>query len=316
MELSVDTVIKYNANDMEDIDSSLGDNTAKKRKLNKKSEFQKQRISAHAIQLENDKLAGQERMLGEEYLLQQFPNDKARILDYIFNEKYNQHTPIVRIGQAFASRSHLACLKPRTWLTESPINLVANMLRMDIEKEHQDQTYNTWYMPTFFTCELQKAELDLTATSKYLDADRYGGNIEMCEKIFVPINEDNQHWYCTQVDFVKKKVYILDSLSNSTKQRGVMVRKLVQVLDTVLQHKFGDKYKFQASSFEFDESPNIPKQSNSDDCGVYVINFMKVSEVERMSSIRFQSEAERFNIAMELVLHPKNACGFLPQDHL
>ncbi|XP_071938779.1 uncharacterized protein [Coffea arabica] len=81
-------------------------------------------------------------------------------------------------------------------------------------------------------------------------------------EIFVPINEDNQHWYCIQVDFVKKKVYILDSLPNSTKQRGVMVRKLVQVLDTVLQHKFGDKYKFQASSFEFDESPNIPKQSN------------------------------------------------------
>ncbi|XP_027109450.1 ubiquitin-like-specific protease 1A [Coffea arabica] len=188
-----------------------------------------------------------------------------------------------------------------------PINLVANMLRLDSEHDHQDQTYNTWYMPTFFTCKLQNAEPDLTTTSIYFDADRYGGNIEMCEKIFVPINEDNQHWYCTLVDFVKKKVYILDSLPNSTKQRGVVVRKLVQDLDTVLQHKFANKYKFQASSFEFDESPNIPKQLNGNDCGVYVINFMKSAEVEQMSSIMFQSETERFNIAMELVLHPKNA---------
>ncbi|XP_027150503.1 ubiquitin-like-specific protease ESD4 [Coffea eugenioides] len=190
------------------------------------------------------------------------------------------------------------------------------MLRIDFEENHKDQTYNTWYMPTFFTCKLQNAESDLTTISIYFDADRYGEDIEMCEKIFVPINEDNQHWYCTLVDFVEKKVYILDSLPNSTKQRGVVVRKLVQDLDTVLQHKFGDKYKFQASLFEVDESANIPKQPNGYDCGVYVINFMKSSEVEQMSSLMFQSETERFNIAMELVLHRKNAWGFLLQDHL
>ncbi|XP_027103387.1 putative ubiquitin-like-specific protease 1B [Coffea arabica] len=186
------------------------------------------------------------------------------------------------------------------------------MLRIDFEENHKDQTYNTWYMPTFFTCKLQTAEPDLTTISIYFDADRYGGDIEMCEKIFVPINEDNQHWYCTLVDFGEKKVYILDSLPNSTKQRGVVV----QDLDTVLQHKFGDKYKFQASLFEVDESANIPKQLNGYDCGVYVINFMKSSEVEQMSSLMFQSETERFNIAMELVLHRKNAWGFLLQDHL
>ena len=39
MELSDDIGIKHNANDMESTDSSLGDNTIKKRKLNKQSKF-------------------------------------------------------------------------------------------------------------------------------------------------------------------------------------------------------------------------------------------------------------------------------------
>ena len=32
-------------------------------------------------------------------------------------------------------------------------------------------------------CKLQNAESDLTTISIYFDADRYGGDIEMCEKV-------------------------------------------------------------------------------------------------------------------------------------
>ena len=48
---------------------------------------------------------------------------------------------------------------------------------------------NSYFFENFVNCDkilqckLQNAEPDLTTTSIYFDADRYGGNIEMCENI-------------------------------------------------------------------------------------------------------------------------------------
>ncbi|KAI5681490.1 hypothetical protein M9H77_02718 [Catharanthus roseus] len=158
---------------------------------------------------------------------------------------------IVQIGNEFASTFVMRTLGPRKWLE-------------DVGK-------------------LWEEKLDIKGISSYLRKNRYGGNIAECEKVFIPVNVGNTHWYCLLVEFTEKKLFILDSLQS--RRRNKDVKALAEAFNKAFCAIFETKYEHNVSSYVL-ESPELPKQNNLYDCGVYVIKFMEALEIDKMKNIK------------------------------
>ncbi|XLS45580.1 hypothetical protein HN51_002445, partial [Arachis hypogaea] len=78
-----------------------------------------------------------------------------------------------------------------------------------------------WFLPTTFS----QFALNWTHTPKTLKryyAEEYMGEFESLCKIFVPMNEDNMHWYLLVIDIEKRHLILLDSkpcVSSRTRRR-------------------------------------------------------------------------------------------------
>ena len=97
------------------------------------------------------------------------------------------------------------------------------------------------------------------------------------DKIIIPINDNNTHWFLAVVDFRKKQTQVFDSMW-----------KARQTVHDNLQRWLGDVWRDQQHS-EFDTSgwshlPHdksvIPQQGNTNDCGVFMCLFAAYASLD------------------------------------
>ncbi|KAJ1442507.1 Ulp1 protease family, C-terminal catalytic domain [Sesbania bispinosa] len=128
------------------------------------------------------------------------------------------------------------------------------------------------------------------------------GEIE--QDVFIPLNDDNYHWYLVVIDFVNKEEVYLNSFPSQYKRvaRLRSVHTVALYMENLLQYpnfyRVEPLEKPQISKWPIYEPEGISRQNaESNDCGAWVITWMVEMGVD---------EGTRLRIALDLALNPGN----------
>ncbi|KAF8379030.1 hypothetical protein HHK36_028457 [Tetracentron sinense] len=132
------------------------------------------------------------------------------------------------------------------------------------------------------------------------------------DMVLIPVNRNGNHWFLVEVDLLRRKVIILDSMLPRRIIVGPEMCTLMAGLEYVIegkQQEDGFAYNFTEWFCKFETS--IPQQENYTDCGIFMIGYIEYWNGEP-GSIPFTQddiEAYRNKIAKSLLLSPLNLTG-------
>ncbi|KAJ1429362.1 Ulp1 protease family, C-terminal catalytic domain [Sesbania bispinosa] len=237
--------------------------------------------------------------------------EEAEVVAYVFCKHHDGKESIVAspLGYCEGSRACLQSLRPKCEIEQDVINLSACMLTM---RESVDTICNAayWFLPTTFAqfvlawnIPVPKMISDYKAT--------FMGCVDLIKKVFIPVNDNNYHWYLVVIDFVNKEVVYLDSFPSDS--RIVARMRSVKTMALYMEHLLQDPslYQFQTtpkplvSQYPIYKPTDINTQSgDGNDCGAWVIMWM----VEMgLNGYRIQvDEGTRLRIALDLAMNSYN----------
>ena len=159
------------------------------------------------------------------------------------------------------------CLKPNLWLNDEVLNFYMDLLQERDNKiciECDKKT--SYYFSSFFMVKL----FDEAKKYNFEGVKKWSKRFKVFEqdKIFIPINYGNNHWFLIVVYIQQKKIIFYDSIAedNRAKMYLFLTARWLQ-----------DEAKFKNQNIDINDwklinaGRNIPQQTNSFDCGVYVI---------------------------------------------
>ncbi|KAL3825558.1 hypothetical protein ACJIZ3_021587 [Penstemon smallii] len=231
-------------------------------------------------------------------------SDVTRKLDYILDQE-NKGEIMVQIQEEHATGCAMRSIFGTEWLHAEILNLCVSIER------RMHQTFNKgevhfWYLPTYYSqAILGDSENLINMLKIYEDAMKF------CEKIFVPMHENNCHWYAIVIDFKKRKVLILDSYWSDRKiyddERLKAVENVVHFSHTLFTKHFSKHYEHNLDSFTIEPASWIPYQGNGNDCGIWVIKFMQnLHDLNILKYMEFNSAEERRSLARRLFYDEDN----------
>ncbi|GJD05669.1 Sentrin-specific protease 2 [Galdieria sulphuraria] len=163
------------------------------------------------------------------------------------------------------TRNDLRLLLPGNWLNDEVINFYMSLLQERNEKSICDNGYSKClFLSSFFFIKLLSGgHYDYNAVRKWT----HHVNVFEYDKVIIPINIKNCHWILAVIDIEGKRFICLDSIRGSHMKR---LQALRQWLYDEYRTKLGLKLETDKYSFE---QPDVPRQSNVDDCGVFCCKF-------------------------------------------
>lgn len=129
-----------------------------------------------------------------------------------------------------------------------------------------------WYcfqcaaLSVFFPTSLDR---DMDYSLKYFPDDAFD-----YEVIFLPINEDNNHWYLYVLDFVNLSLFYYDSLISicTVDEKRNRRRKIFEAL-RLLAKEYNKELDWEDWKDVPTKEQEGPFQNNGSDCGVYILQY-------------------------------------------
>ncbi|KAF7147806.1 hypothetical protein RHSIM_Rhsim03G0056000 [Rhododendron simsii] len=126
----------------------------------------------------------------------------------------------------------------------------------------------------------------------YGGSSRYTGILESMERVYIPINDNNIHWFMCVVNFKHANVYVLDSLPSLSKPKvqNEKVLRVLEYLDDVIQHLGNNGCVMKAHKLPIKRLKWLPVQEpGSDDCGVHTAKYFDLEQFneEEAAKLRF-----------------------------
>ena len=118
-----------------------------------------------------------------------------------------------------------------------------------------------WNACTYISCRSARAFLRLTPSF----FTRVGGDLFALDKIFIPINQNNQHWTCVVVSVQEKCIRYYDSF-------GLFNREITTKIGSYLAHEHYDKKSIDLDVTQWTQERGMTtrQQFNGTDCGIFV----------------------------------------------
>ncbi|GER49741.1 mitochondrial substrate carrier family protein [Striga asiatica] len=240
-----------------------------------------------------------------------FSKEEKNVLKYIFDVNHSPDEKIVEMSGEFGERTRLTELQTSNWLSAEILNLYACMLRWDNRNDASKLSAENWFMPTYVSQYITEMKNGCDAGRIYryfLREDKYGGDIKICEKIFIPSNPGG-HWYLCVVYIIRQEVLILDSLRpKNCSKRISSVKVVLKYFHEALEIGCGSTYRVNISKFPTKIAQWAPQQKNLYDCGLFTIRFMQLYD-ELRAGMHFSiknSHLEKRKIAIEIFYHEAN----------
>ncbi|GMP59195.1 hypothetical protein CsSME_00022573 [Camellia sinensis var. sinensis] len=234
-------------------------------------------------------------------------NKKGGLQDIVVS--MNLHGRACEVG----TRRDMRTLKPGSWLSDTPINLVVVQLTNRQRHLHNDGRHTDWFFPVYLSTlilnkDMQPLHHEHIVTS-FFGHDRYTGAIDACQRIYMPFNYRGVHWLCVKIDMVDRVAYLFDSVpSNRPNKRKLNAAKiLVQTMHDLLQLHFGNDYATDVRSFYrcmLDERP-VQQLDDTFDCGMFVIKFMQQPDLSP-GPHKFAPSVHH-NLLVDIVMDVNNA---------
>lgn len=205
-----------------------------------------------------------------------------RLRQHMIRAEYST-SKLAKVNGCIITGKDLARLKPHVWLNDEIVNAYMELLGKRTEEhrnegakenstggENADRTPNVKIMNSFFYAKLvQFNRAKGCSVYEYSRVRRWTRRFDVFsyDIMLIPINQSNTHWTLGVVNFKEKWVQHLDSMGTG----GSM--KVREHLLAWVRDEAADKKKV----FEQDEwtmpTRDVPKQENSDDCGVFLCKF-------------------------------------------
>uniref|UniRef100_A0A7N2R986 Ubiquitin-like protease family profile domain-containing protein n=1 Tax=Quercus lobata TaxID=97700 RepID=A0A7N2R986_QUELO len=234
-------------------------------------------------------------------------SQESRLVD---EESINDEV-LASMKYEYGDRAAFFSLLPNQWISSQIINLTICM--MTLEENKYGQLY-AWHLPTHFSQKMIEEDGNPTLEwfkRTYRDDDKYMSRLMCCEQIYIPMNDNNSHWYLCVIDFSSRKkcIHILDSLPSTTRQDIQIknVQTVVKGLDKLLSYLEKDSYTNSITKFPLKSPPLDPIQDNGYDCGMYVIKHMHTKIIKQnLTLMESWSKRIRYKLASNLVLSMEN----------
>ncbi|GAU51656.1 hypothetical protein TSUD_414770 [Trifolium subterraneum] len=173
---------------------------------------------------------------------------------------------------------------------------------------------SVWYMPTEFAQYALEAHKDADDVRQIYQA-KYMTPAEHVSRMFIPMNDQGNHWYLMVVDFVKKKLVWLDSLRCATRdhprRRGIL-RMAIFVEEILMYESYGTdvpafNQERMVSAFSLYQPRHIQQQRpGSNDCGVWISKWMIECPLRSEYGYITVNTATRMKLAIHLVKAANN----------
>ncbi|KAH8315468.1 hypothetical protein KR074_002991, partial [Drosophila pseudoananassae] len=158
-------------------------------------------------------------------------------------------------------RSDIRTLLGGKWLNDEVINFYMNMLT-DRSERRAGELPSVYAMNTFFVPRLLQNGHD--------GVKRWTRKVDLFSKdiIPVPVHCNGVHWCMAIIHMRDRTILYYDSMGNSN-------QPVLDALEAYLQSESLDKRKkpFDTSVFRIESVPDVPRQTNGSDCGVFSCMF-------------------------------------------
>jgi hypothetical protein len=178
-------------------------------------------------------------------------------------------------------RERLRSLHPENWLNES----VVNSFFLTLAKRDEDlcrsvplRKRNLFFQSYFATKLVNVGHLSKAGEYEYTNVSNWSRNFPIqdifsVEKIFFPINHNQNHWLCVVVYMEERRIEMYDSRVSSLQATSGVLESIFRYL----QDEHLDKKKTPLPGLDewmLISSPDgTPQQNNSYDCGVFTCMF-------------------------------------------
>ncbi|KAI8535836.1 hypothetical protein RHMOL_Rhmol10G0205600 [Rhododendron molle] len=234
------------------------------------------------------------------------------ILRFVFNTTLSVREQLCNLGIGYATCSDFMSLRKNGWVVGEIINAVALRKTLIQSKRDPDALWPSWYLPTYLASYALNGGINSRTWVKYYGgSSRYTGFLESVERVYIPINENNIHWFMCVVNFKDANVYVLDSLPSLSKPKvqNEKVMRVLSYLDDVIQHLGNNGRVMKAHKLPIKRLKWLPVQEpGSDDCGVHTAKYFDLEQFneEEAAKLRFTFEEGRNNLILDLILCGEN----------
>ncbi|KAB5515705.1 hypothetical protein DKX38_026353 [Salix brachista] len=154
----------------------------------------------------------------------------------------------------------------------------------------------------------------ISFAEKHRIKENYMSDLLCCEKVFVPVfDEERNHFFLYVLQLKTQVVEIWDSFAASSQSDwgDRRLHNLLVSLDALFKDDIDQKYQnvWSFKDFRMERPSNVPQQPNGYDCGVYVIKFMVAPEEVINPDFVFDSDNERLEVALRLLASDVNSCS-------
>lgn len=212
-------------------------------------------------------------------------------------ESTSEFDEAFRVGDQNIRPYDIHSLKPEGWVTDSIVNGYMFLLQKRDNMLVQSQaraTPNLFFSSMLFSKLLSTNDDSDDGVSRWgkKRCDTYigtGTNIFQMNKVFWPINHNNQHWSLVVADIEQQKLHYYDSLGKCQSKKNNMCKLAKNTLPVIMEylkneHKKINKTEFPSTWRECDQSNTIPQQCNGYDCGVFLIAYADLLSVDESLS--------------------------------
>lgn len=187
------------------------------------------------------------------------------ICDYIFTRNIVQYMHNIKIRH-----EDIICLIPGNWLNDKVINLAIEIYK-DYLKEKEISNiliFNTYFYAILNRTGIQKS------------VDNFKEN-EIFEKdmILIPIHLRN-HWIMIKIDNNERKIEVFDSMMGYHKHVANTIKDWIETL-------YLEKLDIEIS-YGINQRYEIPQQRNGNDCGVFVLFYLRKYVLENEKEPTFR----------------------------
>lgn len=193
------------------------------------------------------------------------------------------------MGEQELTCKDLQTLLPGQWLNDEVVNFTMALLQdreLERAREAGSSTPRTHFFNSFFYAKLYSTNrtYDYNSVRRWTTTKKLGGySVLDCDRIVVPINQNNMHWVLSVINVKEQTVEHYDSMGGCDQ---MSIKNLKRYIADEATHKRQET--LETSGWAQFVPHDIPHQQNAHDCGMFMCTF--ADYISREQSFEFGQE--------------------------
>ncbi|XP_057418940.1 uncharacterized protein LOC130713166 [Lotus japonicus] len=198
---------------------------------------------------------------------------------YVFHPDLDSTEVLIRIGNLKVNRLDLHCFCPGIEISPEIITLLT---MKTTHNQHHSTFQTTWALPPSFVDDVLNGHTISELGSTY--ADVWMKPMDYLKYVYVPIRDEQGHWFLMVISLEDEAVYHLDSylghldIMKRKESITVVTRAISEIVSTGTYSRHLIHIAQKLKAWKIIEPTGIPNCGKSDDSAVYVMDWLQMEE--------------------------------------